>query len=382
MPFAGGVRLGRIAGIPIILDLSFFVILALFIVLLGTDILPRMIDPEPSRFTLWLLAVVSALVFFMSLLLHELAHSFMARLYGLHVRNITLFLLGGVSQITQESPRAGQEFLIAIVGPLTSAALGGIFLGLFFLTGTGETAPAAMLSWLGIINLALAVFNMIPGFPMDGGRVLRALLWALTGSRARATRWAARLGQLIGLSLVAVGLLGLVGVEIVGSGFGAIWPLFIGAFLFNAAAQALRSVDIEQHLARIRVRDVMSTNMRTMESDLPLRWLAADPDRVDRNAAYMVLREGVVVGIVIGEMLATLDPELFATASMGEVMISADRLPSIAPSATGKEALARLQDEGVIVLPVVEDGRVLGLIGLDQMIHVLRGKPPAPDPAS
>lgn len=378
-----GVSLGRVAGIPIILDYSLFISLALFVVILATDVFPDTVRPEPSEATVWTLALLSGICFFASILLHELAHSLVARLYGLPVHNITLFALGGVSQIGRESSKASQEFLIAVAGPLTSAILGGLFVAAYLALGAGDSPVEAALLWLGFANLALAVFNMVPGFPLDGGRVFRSLVWALTRSRVRATRWAARLGQGIGATIAGVGLLSFLDVNIgfeIGR-FAGLWWIFLGGFLFNAAAQALRSLEVELGLSDLRVRDLMSTQLRTVEADTALRWLAPSPAAIDPLTAFMVMRDNVVVGMMTGRALRALDPPRFQTATVAEVMVPAGRVAPIAPGATGAEALARLQAAEVGVLPVVEDGRLLGLVGLEQVAQALRAKAKAPGAA-
>ena len=375
----GGLQLGKIFGIPIILDFSFFISLALITFILG-DVFADRIEPEPSDATAWGLAAAGAVIFFVTLLLHELAHSVTARLYGMSVASITLFLLGGVSQITEDSKRPSQEFLIAVVGPLTSALLGLLFFGLFLALGAGTTPLATLLGYLGFINFLLAAFNMIPGFPLDGGRVFRAALWALTGSRLRATRWAARVGQGVGALMAGYGLLTLLNFDLgfASDRFGGIWAILIGAFLFNAAAQSLRSVQAEERLASIRVRDVMSTQLRSVDAETQVRWLAPQRDRLDARAAFLVTRDETVVGLVSGAALVLLDEQRYATVRMSDVMVPADAISPIAPGASGQEALRRLQRERIAVLPVVENGKLLGLIGLDQVMQALSKAGSAP----
>ena len=375
----GGFQLGKIFGIPIILDFSFFISLALITFILS-DIFADRIEPEPSDATAWGLAAAGAVIFFVTLLLHELAHSVTARLYGMSVASITLFLLGGVSQITEDSKRPSQEFLIAVVGPLTSALLGLLFFGLFLALGAGTTPLATLLGYLGFINFLLAAFNMIPGFPLDGGRVFRAGLWALTGSRLRATRWAARVGQGVGALMAGYGLLTLLNFDLgfASDRFGGIWAILIGAFLFNAAAQSLRSVQAEERLASIRVRDVMSTQLRSVDAETQVRWLAPQRDRLDARAAFLVTRDETVVGLVSGAALVLLDEQRYATVRMSDVMVPADAISPIGPGASGQEALQRLQRERIAVLPVVENGKLLGLIGLDQVMQALSKAGSAP----
>jgi Zn-dependent protease/CBS domain-containing protein len=382
---SGGVQIARIFGIPIVLHVTFFFVLIFVTVVLGTadGIFPALIEPDPSETTVWILAALSSVFFFVSILLHELAHSVVAKLYGFPVKNITLFALGGVSQIARESEKASQEFLIAIVGPLSSAVIGGMLFGIWFVTGQGETPLGAMLQWLGLMNLVVAAFNMVPGFPMDGGRVFRSIVWGVTRSRVTATKVASRLGQGIAIAIAGFGLLGLFEIDLgfERSKFGGLWLILIGAFLFNAASAALRSVELERSLGGIRVRDLMSTDFRRVDADRQLRWLAPEPRSIDQNAVFIAVEDDVGVGIVTGYLLRMLDAERFRDATVADVMIAADNAAPIAPTATGAEALTRLQGEGVSVLPVVEDGRLLGLIGLEQVASALRAKPPAPRPA-
>ena len=380
MRSGAGIRLGKIFGIPILLDYSFFLALVLVTVLIGSNVLPDRVDPEPSAAVAWGLALVGAVVFFSSLLLHELAHSVAARLYGLHVANITLFVLGGVSQIKEESHTASQEFVIAFVGPLTSGLLGGAFIGAAILVGNQHELIPELLLWLGAGNLIIAVFNMLPGFPLDGGRVFRAVLWAISGKRDRSTRWAARVGQAFAALFIAWGVVNLVdlGIGLGGGGFGGLMFILIGFFLYNAATQAVRSVDIQEVLAGVFVRDVMSTDLRPVEADAPVRWVAPVRDRLDPRLAYLVTRNGTVVGVATGAALLLIDPERYETATMADVMVPAANISPIGPGATGQEALQRLQEENIAILPVVENGKLLGLVGLDQVAAALRPRAPAP----
>ena len=372
-----GIRLGKLIGIPIILDYSFFISVTLITVLLGTSIFPDRIHPVPSDATVWSLAVVAGLIFFISLLLHELAHSVMARFFGMPVASITLFLLGGISRINKDSEHPHQEFLIAIVGPLTSALLGLAFIGGYFAAGADQRPIAAMLLWLGIVNISLAIFNMIPGFPLDGGRVLRSILWALLRSQSRATRAAARVGQGFGGLMALVGIAGFLNIDI-GADLGpvsGIWLLFIGAFLYNAATQSYRATKADDQLASVRVRDMMSTELRPIDIDTRVHWLAPTRDDVDPRAAYLITEGGAVVGLVTGAILLLLDEATYRSARLGDVMIRAASLAPIAPGATGHEALLRLQSEKTAILPVVENGQILGLIGIDQIAQALRPRP-------
>ncbi len=369
-----GVRLGKILGIPIFLDYSFFLALIFVTWLLANNVFPDEVQPDPATAVAWGMALVGAIVFFTSLLMHELAHSVAARMFGLHVANITLFVLGGVSQIKEESRSATQEFVIAFVGPLTSALLGLGFIGLYYAVGSARDVVPQLLLWLGFMNVVIAIFNMIPGFPLDGGRVFRSALWGITGSYDRSTRWAARVGQAFAALFVLFGAVSVLDLNIgVGStGFGGLMFVLIGFFLYNAASQALRSLALQRQLATVHVRDVMSTELRTVDGDARVRWVAPLRDRLDPRLAYLITRAGTVVGIATGASLLLLDAARYEAATMAEVMMPAGKITPIGPEASGQEALRRLQAENTPVLPVVEDGELLGLVGLDQVAAALR----------
>jgi Zn-dependent protease len=220
-------RLGRVAGIEIGLHFSWFIIAVLITFSLVAHF--HELTPQWTNAVIWSAALVTAVLFFVALLLHELAHSVVAKARGLRVRTITLFALGGVSQIESEASDGKSEFLIAIAGPLTSIAIGGAFLAMARLAGWpagGEPTAAlpAVLLWLGYINVALAGFNMIPGYSLDGGRVLRAAVWGITGNQARATRVAARVGEAIAVVFILLGLYRF----FLGANFGGLWFAFIG----------------------------------------------------------------------------------------------------------------------------------------------------------
>jgi Zn-dependent protease len=228
------VKLGRISGIEIGLHYSWFIIAALIVFSLGGHF--RQVNPDWSTGEIWIAAMVTAVLFFVTLLLHELAHSLVAQARGLKVRAITLFALGGVSQIQDDATDAKTEFWVAIAGPITSLIIGLGCLGIALVLGwqrsaEPQTAVTGVLVWLGYINIALAAFNMIPGFPLDGGRVLRAIIWAITKNADRSTRIAARAGQVVAVLFILDGIWRYFS----GAGFGGLWIAFIGWFLMDAA---------------------------------------------------------------------------------------------------------------------------------------------------
>ena len=248
------IKLGRISGIEIGLHYSWFIIAALITFSLGEHF--RQVNPNWGTGQIWVAALVTAALFFVTLLLHELAHSLVAQARGLKVRAITLFALGGVSQIQDDATDAKTEFWVAIAGPIASLVIGfgclAIALGLGWQRSTEpRTAVTGVLVWLGYINIALAAFNMIPGFPLDGGRVLRAIVWAITKNADRSTGIAARVGQFVAFLFILDGIWQFFS----GAGFGGLWIAFIGWFLMDAAKASYAEVEITAALRGLRVSE-------------------------------------------------------------------------------------------------------------------------------
>ena len=237
----------------------------------------RMNNPEWGGGTIWATSILTALLFFLTIVLHELSHALVAKSHGLPVRSITLFALGGVAEIEKEAGDARTEFWLGIVGPITSFVIGVICLAVLYSLGWKPPhfpqAPVlAMLMWLGYINIMLAVFNMVPGFPLDGGRVLRAIVWWINGDAGRATMIAARVGQLVAFGFIIFGIYRFFN----GAGIGGLWIAFIGWFLLSAARESYAQVAITESLRGLRVQDVMSQDYPTVDSQANLQTLVDD----------------------------------------------------------------------------------------------------------
>ena len=379
-----GIKVGRILGIPIRLDISFFFIFGLLVFLIATQILPEDLNGLGGA-ERWLIGVAVGAVYFVSLLIHELAHSLTARRYGMDVSSITLFFFGGVSLIREDSARPGQEFWIAIVGPLASLAIGVIFLllGFFVLPADSTLEHVAMV--LGVVNCFLAAFNMLPGFPLDGGRVMRSLIWRLTGSRHRATNASARLGQLLGGAMIVYGLGGvLTGAAFFDSGFNSVWVALIGFLLITQAGQGVKAAELERDLAALRVGELMLSppDARTAEADLPVRILAPSRAQLDQQDVFIAAESGTAVGVASAVQILLLDEEHYNNDRLRDIMLGAGDVQPLEPSAGADEALRRLQKERTFVLPVVERGRLLGVVGLDQILKALGQQPPSLDSTS
>src|SRR6266852_6092684 len=258
------IKLFRIFGIQIGLHYSWLLIAVLIVFSLAGQFAAT--NPQWGANIIWGVSILTALLFFATIVIHELSHAAIAKARGLPVQSITLFALGGVAQIEKEASDAKTEFWMGIAGPITSALIGVVCLGIaagFGWTPTGihQSPPAAMLGWLGYINVTLAVFNMIPGFPLDGGRVLRAVVWWITGDAKRATTIAARVGQLVAFGFIVLGVFRFFG----GAGFGGLWIAFIGWFLLSASRESQAQVAITEGLKGVRVADVMSRDYSTVD---------------------------------------------------------------------------------------------------------------------
>ena len=266
------IKLGRIFGIEIGLHFSWIGIALLIVFSLAGHF--RETNPQWGNRVVFITAIATGVLFFAAIIAHELAHSLVAKSRGLSVKSITLFALGGVSQIEKDAEDAKTEFLVAIVGPMTSFIIGAILLALSTALGgapmsTANTPVLAMMVWLGYINVALAVFNLVPGFPLDGGRVLRSIAWWITKDAARSTRIAARAGQTIAIFFIAIGVYRFFG----GAGFAGLWIAIIGWFLLDAAGASYAQVEINQRLRGVRVGDIMSRDCPTVEGRTNLQAL-------------------------------------------------------------------------------------------------------------
>ena len=380
-----GIKVGQVLGIPIRLDLSFFLVFALLVFVIATQILPDDLDGLGGA-ERWLYGLAGGVVYFLSLLIHELAHSLMARRYGMEVSSITLFFFGGVSLIREDSQRPGQEFWIAIVGPLASVALGVLFLLIAAVALTPDTTIHHMILVLGIVNCFLAGFNMLPGFPLDGGRVLRSLVWRITGSRHRATRSSARVGQILGAIMIIYGIGGIVtDVAFFDAGLNSLWVALIGFLLMTQAAQGVKAAELEQDLAGLRVGELMLQPpvARTAEAELPINILVPSRAQLNQQDVFIITEGGVAIGIASAVQIILLDDERYQSDRLRDIMLDANQVQPLGPDARADEALRRLQRERTFVLPVVERGRLLGVVGLEQILKALgQGPSPRLDPSS
>ncbi len=359
--------IGRFFGIPVRIHVSWLIIFVLLTWSLSGIYFPGAYKGWSSELY-WVVGVVTSLLFFSSVLAHELAHSVLARRRGLRVHDIVLFIFGGVSQIAEESKSAGTEFLVAVVGPLTSVVLGVLFSVLGIAMAQVSPPVAAVGIYLGYINLLLAVFNMLPGYPLDGGRVLRAILWRVTGDVYLSTRWAARVGQ--GLAYLFI-LLGITRVFF-GDVVGGLWIAFIGWFLENAALSSYRQVQLRHTLAQFHVEDVMMRDYPTVASDAPLAPVVDEYFLRVGLRCVPVTSADRLAGLLTVRDVHRLSRDAWQTTQVGQVMVPIESVKTTGPGDNLWDALVRMTAEEVNQMPVVADGRLEGMLTRGGILRFMR----------
>ena len=362
------VKLGKIFGIPIGLHYSWFLIFALITYELGTGYFTRQ-APQLSGSINLLLALVTSLLFFASVLLHELGHSVIALRNRIPVKGITLFIFGGLAQIAREPETPGAEFRIAIAGPLTSFALAGLF-GALYLFGQAIPLLAAPSQYLMQVNFILAVFNLLPGFPLDGGRVLRSIVWKLTGNYPRSTRIASISGRLLAFSFIALGVFSLFNGQITNG----LWLVFIGWFLQGAAASAVSHVNLQEKLRGLTVGQAMSQDYSQVPGLMSLNQIVQERVLTSGQHNFFVLdyTTGEPCGMLTLQEITAI-PQLkwrFITAQ--EVMKPMHRLASVAPETELLAAMQMMEQDHLLQIPVLNRDHLVGLISRENVLRVLR----------
>jgi len=359
-------RIGRIAGIPISLDYSWFLIVFLLTWSLGASYFPSQF-PGWSAWEYWGIGGAAALLLFASVLLHELGHAAAARHYRIPVREITLFIFGGVAQIQEEPRSAWSEFWIAIAGPAVSLGLGILFYGLAAAAG-GVSQLYAIFNYLGYVNLALFAFNLIPGFPLDGGRVLRAILWGASKDTSWATLVAANVGRFIAYGFIALGLV----MMFRGHYYDGVWLAFIGWFLESAAVAQVQQQKIRDMLSRYRVAQAMSRKLNLLPADTPLDVLVHEHLLGSGKRAYVVQRDGAPAGILTIHQIRKAPKDRWALTTAAEVMIPQREARTISPEDDLWTALSAMDREGVNQLLVMEDGQIVGMLSREDLVSFLQ----------
>lgn len=363
-------KLGKILGIEIGFHFSWLIIA--FLIVLSLSSYFSGAHPDWSRETIWAMAVGSALFFFAAIVIHEFSHALVARSRGLPVRSITLFALGGVAQIEKESPDGSTEFWLGIIGPITSACLGLVCLAAAYLLGwvpmsEADSPAVAMLVWLGYINFALAIFNMVPGFPMDGGRVLRGIIWIATGDASRATRIASVIGQFMAFAFIMFGLL----IFFAGANLSGLWMAFIGWFLLNAARASYAQIEITENLTGLLVRDLMSRDSACVAPHENLQTIVDEHMLKTGRRCVLVIDSGGFAGLITTHEIKSVERRLWAFKTAANVMRPLENLHIVMPETPVTQALEIIGREEVSQLPVISNGQLEGLITREQIFNYL-----------
>lgn len=367
--FANAVKLFSISGFDIKMDPSWLVTAALITWSLSQYFFPTAFPGESGTAYL-VMAVIAMLCFFASLLLHELAHSVVARRLGLPIGGITLFLFGGVAEMKEEPPSAQVEFWVAIAGPIMSLflSLGFWLLSLGVLAVGGPATAGAVLSYLSAINLILALFNLVPAFPLDGGRVLRAWLWHRRGDLLRATETAAKSGVIFAYVLMGLGLLAL----FQGALITALWQIMIGGFLLMAARSSYQTQVARVVFGSRTVSDLMHNHPITVDPDMILADFVNDV-MLRRGLSFVpVVEDGVLLGHIDHAMLSGIDHENWASMRVGDVFAGLEDASSVAPELPVQELMTRISETGRRKFLVVRDHALLGVISLTDLVRHLQ----------
>ena len=364
----GGIPIGRIAGFPVSVNWSVLVILWLFTWSLAST-LPATV-PGYSKGAYWLAGVCGALILLGSLLAHELSHAILARRAGVKVVDVTLWLFGGVTRLGGEAKTPKEAFRIAVSGPLMSLALAAVFGGAAYglrALGTAHIV-VAVAWWLAGVNLLLGLFNLLPGAPLDGGRVLRAYLWRRYGDSVRAGVGAARAGRVLAFILIALGLAEFLG----GSLVGGVWLAFIGWFIFAASREEETQVITRQAIAGVRVADVMTADPHTAPADITVEDFIQRYVLGDRHSAYPVAdRGGSIIGLITLAQLRGVAPSQRAATLVREAAMPLSRVPTAAPDEPLTALLERLGSHGCNRALVVDGGRVVGIVTASDLSRLI-----------
>jgi Zn-dependent protease/predicted transcriptional regulator len=364
----GGIPIGKAFGISLRLHYSWFFIFALVTWALAAGYFP-------STYPTWSLSariaagLITSVLFFGSVLVHELMHSIVAQRQGIPVQSITLFIFGGVSQITSESKQPKDEFRMAIVGPLSSLVLGGIFFGIYFGWRNVDTFAVqfitAVVYWLGYINLALGVFNLIPGFPLDGGRVLRSLIWWRSGNLKNATKIASNAGRAVGFILIFIGIY----LVFTGDWIDGIWLALIGWFLESAAVGSYQQLLMQEMLKGHVASEIMSSDCAVVPPDMTIDHLVNGNILTSGRRCFPVVSDSQIMGMMTLHNIKAVPREQWSTATVREAMTPFDRLKWVRPDEELSSVLRILTQDDINQVPVVQDNKIVGMVSREHLLN-------------
>ncbi|MFL5704982.1 MAG: M50 family metallopeptidase [Ktedonobacteraceae bacterium] len=363
----GSLRLGNIAGINIYAHLSWLIILVLLTWSLANDWFAQLF-PGWSTATYWIVAFVSTLLLFVCVLAHELAHALIAQRSGLTVKHITLFIFGGVAHIEEEMQRPGVEFRVALAGPIASFLLATLAFLLAWPLRGSNAAAEAVLDYLAVTNFLLGTFNLIPGFPLDGGRILRSIIWKATGNFKKSTRIASSVGQAGGYLFILLGVVAF----FTGNFFNGLWVAFIGWFLLSAAQTANSQVELQSTFRGVSVAQVMNTRPLTVPANISLQKLVEEYFLPLGLRSAPVTLGDYLAGLITLSDIARVARERWSYTPVGHVMRLLDQVTTATPAQPLLEVLHVMGTQDINQVPVVEDGRLVGLVSREEIIRYLQ----------
>lgn len=360
-------RIGSLFGIDIRIDSSWIIIFTFVTWALSSFYFPNRFAGWP-QWQYWVIGVVTSLLFFASVLGHELTHSLVAMRQGEEVRSITLFILGGVAELKGEPGSPSKEFSMAFVGPLSSMIIALFFWTISLLVRDFSQPLWALTRYLGLINLIIGIFNLIPGFPMDGGRVLRAIIWRITGNLRRATRIASVTGQGIAFLFIIFGIFLIFSRAFVNG----LWMVFIGWFIHSAATRGYKQVVMRDMLKDIMAKDLMNREFETVSRDLSLQELVEEHILKRRQRAFLVFERGQLDGIICLDDVKAVPKENWANTRVGDIMTPKEKLEIASPEDDGSSVLAKLVGKKVNQVPVVKGEKVEGILCRSDVLQFLQ----------
>jgi len=362
----GSFRIFRIAGIDINIHISWLIILVFLTFSLATGWFP-ITYPGSSTATYYLLGFIASILLFVSVLLHELAHSFVARSRGLQVKSIVLFIFGGVSNIEQEPQTPGIEFSMAFVGPLVSLLIGVVCYGLWLLVRGTHSLIVPILSYLALMNIILGIFNLIPGFPLDGGRVLRSIIWKATGNFQTATNITTFVGQAFAYLIILWGIL----LFFAGNAFNGLIIIFTGWFLLTSAQSARSQSMLDTAFRGVTVNQIMNTNVMTVPANISLQKLVDEYFLPRGLRSAFVMQGDQLAGLITLSDIRHVPRDQWPQTPVGYAMIPLERLHTITPQQNVKDVLPLMTGQDVNQLAVVQDGRLVGVLTREGILRSL-----------
>jgi Zn-dependent protease/predicted transcriptional regulator len=365
-----GISLFKIGGVEIIVDYSWFVIFFLVVVTMGDSYFPKM-QQHYSDPQYWIMGIITAVLLFLSILIHELAHSFVAIKHGIKVTSIRLFIFGGMAQTTSEPKNGWQEFLIALAGPVTSIVLGILFLVICLIASIGWSSVAEIAWCLAWANIGIALLNLIPGFPLDGGRILRAFLWDHWGDMARATKVVSQLGNSFALFLIILGALIYLKNQ---SLIAALWLIFIGLFMKQSAVGSYQAVMLRRALVGVHVQQIMTENVVSVDWLMSIEQLVHDYIYKHQFTNFPVFNRDEFIGMVSLEGVKTISKDLWGFKQVRDIMTLIEYVPCLKPTDDATEALTRMITDDLGLMPVVENGRLMGIISRRDIMSLFKIK--------